>query len=208
VLARHAGAFDVHRYADEAAARAAIRDRDVYGAVVVSPQDVTVLTASAASPLVALQLRESAVSLAGVGQAPGAAAGQPRVVDVVPADPDDPRGSALSAAVLPLVLTGAASAVLIFLLSRPGIRRAAALVGASVLAGLTADAIAQGWLGVVGGNWLPRPGAGAAMVPARPLRPIRVLRIALARDGLRPPLSTPGMGDRLGVKVPWRKRWC
>jgi hypothetical protein len=22
------------------------------------------------------------------------------------------------------------------------------------------------------------------------------------------PLSTPGMGDRLGVKVPWRKRWC
>jgi hypothetical protein len=23
-----------------------------------------------------------------------------------------------------------------------------------------------------------------------------------------PPLSTPGMGDRLGVKVPWRKRWC
>ena len=23
-----------------------------------------------------------------------------------------------------------------------------------------------------------------------------------------PLLSTPGMGDRLGVKVPWRKRWC
>jgi hypothetical protein len=21
-------------------------------------------------------------------------------------------------------------------------------------------------------------------------------------------LSTPGMGDRLGVRVPWRKRWC
>jgi hypothetical protein len=21
-------------------------------------------------------------------------------------------------------------------------------------------------------------------------------------------LSTPGMGGRLGVKVPWRKRWC
>ena len=24
----------------------------------------------------------------------------------------------------------------------------------------------------------------------------------------QPALSTPGMGDRLGVKVPWRKRWC
>jgi hypothetical protein len=29
-----------------------------------------------------------------------------------------------------------------------------------------------------------------------------------ARGALCAPLSTPGMGDRLGVKVPWRKRWC
>jgi hypothetical protein len=29
---------------------------------------------------------------------------------------------------------------------------------------------------------------------------------AAARSGAA--LSTPGMGDRLGVKVPWRKRWC
>jgi hypothetical protein len=31
-------------------------------------------------------------------------------------------------------------------------------------------------------------------------------RPAAERSGAA--LSTPGMGDRLGVKVPWRKRWC
>jgi hypothetical protein len=29
-----------------------------------------------------------------------------------------------------------------------------------------------------------------------------------ARAGTAGALSTPGMGDRLGVEVPWRKRWC
>jgi Restriction endonuclease len=33
------------------------------------------------------------------------------------------------------------------------------------------------------------------------------LHDAESRDWSRD-LSTPGMGDRLGVKVPWRKRWC
>jgi hypothetical protein len=29
-----------------------------------------------------------------------------------------------------------------------------------------------------------------------------------AHAGAAGALSTPGMGDRLGVEVPWRKRWC
>jgi putative transposase len=33
-------------------------------------------------------------------------------------------------------------------------------------------------------------------------------RASRQRRAPAPPLSTPGMGDRLGVKVPWRKRWC
>ena len=48
-LSAHDGAFDVHRYADEPAAREAIEDRDVYGAVVVTPHGPKLLTASAAS---------------------------------------------------------------------------------------------------------------------------------------------------------------
>src|SRR5215207_6438062 len=52
-LERRGGAFDVHRYADEAAARAAIEDRDVYGAFVPTAAAPKVLVASAASPAVA-----------------------------------------------------------------------------------------------------------------------------------------------------------
>ena len=37
---------------------------------------------------------------------------------------------------------------------------------------------------------------------------LTVLRIPQAERAFGAPLSTPGMGDRLGVKVPWRKRWC
>ena len=58
------GAFDVTAMADEQAARAAIRDRDAYGAVVLAPDGPpTVLTASAASPAVAQLLGQLATSL-------------------------------------------------------------------------------------------------------------------------------------------------
>jgi hypothetical protein len=57
-LAARGDAFDLDSYEDEAAARDAIEDRDIYGAVVVSPGGRTLLTASAASPLVAGLLDE------------------------------------------------------------------------------------------------------------------------------------------------------
>ena len=50
--------MEVHRYADEEAAQAAIEDRDVYGALVASPAGVTLLTASAGSASVAGLLQE------------------------------------------------------------------------------------------------------------------------------------------------------
>jgi hypothetical protein len=48
----------------------------------------------------------------------------------------------------------------------------------------------------------PRQRAGSAG-GKRARRP-KQLRPAAAGGAL----STPGMGDRLGVEVPWRKRWC
>jgi len=48
-LAARGEAFDIHRYVDEAAARAAIEDRDIYGAFVATPGGAKVLTALAAS---------------------------------------------------------------------------------------------------------------------------------------------------------------
>ena len=59
-LATQEGAFDVHRYSDEAEAREAIEDRDVYGAFVATAGGVTVLTASAASQAVAQLLSHEA----------------------------------------------------------------------------------------------------------------------------------------------------
>ena len=45
-LSAQEGAFDLHRYPDEASARAAIEDRDVYGAFVATPDGPKVLPVS------------------------------------------------------------------------------------------------------------------------------------------------------------------
>src|SRR3712207_4386132 len=58
------GAFDVRTVRDEPTARAAVLDREVYGAVVVGPDGARVLTASASSPVVAQTLQQVAGGLA------------------------------------------------------------------------------------------------------------------------------------------------
>ncbi len=170
-LAEHEGAFDVHRYDDELAARAAIEDREVYGAIVAGPDGVTVLTASAASPLVAQLLQQ-----------PFAAQGA-KVVDVVPTDADDPRGAAFGSSVLPLVLAGVALGVALSLLSRPGIQQVMALVVAASITGLVGVGITQAWLGVLGGNWLVNAGVLA----------LTVFSIAATIAGLAALLGRPGI---------------
>ncbi len=150
-LEQHEGAFDVHRYKDEAGARAAIEDRVVYGAVVVADDGPRLLTASAASPVVAGLLKEAVTA-----QAP---AGEPvKVSDVVAAPSGDPRGSALASSILPLALAGVAAGALVTLLGLRGPRAAAALTGAAVLVGLTGGALAHSWLGVLTGNWWAEAG--------------------------------------------------
>jgi hypothetical protein len=98
------GGFDVRLYADEATARTAIQDRDIYGAFAVGADGITVLEASAASPSVAQLLSTVGQHLA---VAHAAASGLPpqavkvRDVDVVPLAAGDPRGLVLPAALLP-----------------------------------------------------------------------------------------------------------
>ena len=135
-----ASAFDVHRYADEAAAREAIEDREVYGAFVATPGGPKVLTASAASPAVAQLLTHAA-----------AESRRGAVEDVVPAAA---RAAALASSVLPLVLAGILTGVAGVAARAGALRRAGLLVGGSVLAGLAATAIVQSWLDVVGGDWV------------------------------------------------------
>jgi hypothetical protein len=143
-LATQEGAYDIHRYPDEGAARQAIREREVYGAFVSTPSGPELLTASAASASVAQLLVQTAES------APGPA---PKARDVVPSSDNDPRGAALSASVLPLAITGLLTGVAASFLAPAGLRRVGLVAAASVLAGVAATAIVQGWLGVVGGDW-------------------------------------------------------
>ncbi|MEV5322157.1 ABC transporter permease [Streptomyces sp. NPDC052687] len=147
-LSRHEGAFEIHRYADEAAARDAIEERTVHGALVVTEQGPRLLTASAASPMVAQLLREA---VAGDSEVP--------VTDVVAAPEGDPRGAAFGASLLPLTLAGIAAGSAVTLLGLRGVRAVAALVAASALVGVTAAAITHSWLGVLTGDWWAEAGA-------------------------------------------------
>jgi hypothetical protein len=156
--AAHPGAFDISRVADPAAADAAIRDRDVYGAIVVTAAGPEVHVASAASPTVATLLTQAAAAInvapAGGGAPAGAAAGAAVPVrDVVPVDPDDARGAAFGVAFLPLAITSLLAGVLVFLLVRRRAARVTALVTFGVLAGLAGAAVQQAWLGIVPGDY-------------------------------------------------------
>ncbi|MGH4034992.1 ABC transporter permease [Actinomycetota bacterium Odt1-20B] len=171
------GAFEVHRYADEAAARDAIEDRTVYGAVVVTAEGPKLLTASAASP-VAAQLLQHAVA----GQAPKGA--EVPVTDVVPAPAADPRGSVLGASVLPLAIAGVASGVLATLLKLRGPRAALALVLAAAGVGAVGAALTHSWLGVLTGNWWAEAGVLG----------LSTLAVGAAVAGCAALLGPPGIG--------------
>ncbi|MEU0408488.1 ABC transporter permease [Streptomyces griseorubiginosus] len=151
-LQRHEGAFEIHRYADEAAARSAIEDRDVFGAVVVTAQGPELLTASAASPVVA-QLLQQAVT-----QQATASGAEVKTVDVVATPASDPRGAALSSSVLPLALAGIIAGAVVTLLGLRGLRAVTALVVSAAFVGVIAAALAHSWLGALTGDWWAEAG--------------------------------------------------
>ncbi|WP_433680004.1 hypothetical protein [Nocardia sp. CA-119907] len=146
-LAQHCpGAFEITNPADEAAARDAIENRDVYGAVITGGGTPRVLVASGASPVVAQQLTGIAQMLSGEQAAP--------VEDVVAADPDDPRGTAFGAMVLPLVMSGIAAGVLLSLLIPAVGGRTIGLITFGIAGGLLSIVIIQTWMSVVPGPYL------------------------------------------------------
>lgn len=143
---QHPGAFELTTVPDEAAARAAITDREVYGAIVTGAGAPRVLVASGAGAAVAQQLTQIGRQMAG---APAA-----EVEDVVPADPDDPRGAGFGAMALPLVMAGIAGGVLMTLLIPSAGGRALGAVVFGIAGGLLSMVIAQTWLSIVPGDYL------------------------------------------------------
>ncbi|MFI1359956.1 ABC transporter permease [Streptomyces sp. NPDC020898] len=180
-LSAHEGAFEIHRYADEAAARDAIEDRTVYGAVVVTAEGPELLTATAASPLVAQLLQQVVSEQAAQSGQSGAPV---RTVDVVPAAADDPRGAAFGASVLPLALAGVAAGAVVTLLGLRGVRAAGTLLGASLLVGVAAASIAHSWLGVLTGDWWAEASALG----------LTTLAVSGAVAGFAALLGSPGIG--------------
>lgn len=157
-LAHQPGAFEVHIYGSEAAARHAIGERDVYGAILAQGphRAPTVLTASAAGPAVASVLTQ-------VGDAQARAAGEPfaRVVDVEPTAPGDPRGLLLGASVFPLMLAGLVTGALAYYLTRSVPGRLLGVLVAAAAAGVVVTLIMQTWLDGLAGNWFANAGVFA-----------------------------------------------
>ncbi len=140
------GGFDLRRYATEEEARQAIRGREVYGAFVITASGPQVLTASAASPLVAQLLTQVATSLN-----PVRAAGN--VTDVVPATSADARQAGLGAVALPLVFGGMLSGLLLTRLFRRGRERVLGALLVAVFAGFSLTCVLQGWFGTLQGDY-------------------------------------------------------
>jgi hypothetical protein len=153
------GAFSVTSFADEGALTAAIRDRDVYGGIVIGAQGPKVLTAPAGSPAVAQVLSSLA---AGLSQQSGQ---QVPVSEVVSLPAGDPRGAGLASALLPLIIGSVAPVLaMIRLVRRPWARLAGVLTSA-VLVGATIAALLH-WYGAFTGTWALDAGALAAILAA------------------------------------------
>lgn len=157
-LAELDGAFTVTAYDDVESAESAIRGRDIYGVIAVGTEGSEVLTATAASPVVAQLLGEIARD---IGQAQGSPVG---IRDIVTADPDDPRGSGLAASILPLIILGIAIGAIATLLTRDSLGRIAVVGVGALTAGLAGVALSQGWLGLLGGDWWLNAGVLALVV--------------------------------------------
>jgi hypothetical protein len=180
-------AFDVTHVADWDAAVAAIEDRDAYGAIVVDADGTEVLTASAASAVLAQGLEQLASSMASEAAGPNA----PRVTDVVPAPADDPRGAGLAAGALPLVIGGLAGGAGMAVTVVGVWRQFAGAFALGVTGGLAMAAIWQFWLGSLEGPYLGNAGViGLALVAS-----------ASAVIGLHALIGRPGIGIGAAVLV-------
>lgn len=173
------GGFAIEPVADRESAVQAIKDRDVYGAIVLDQAAPEVLTASAAGPVVSQLLTQVAGRLA--AQNPAAA---PKVTDVVPLPADDPRGAGLAAGALPLVLGGILAAAALTNFAKAGASRVLGALGFAVAGALALTAVLQFWLGSFEGSYWANAGVIAMSIGA----------ISLTLLGLEWLLGAAGLG--------------
>lgn len=151
------GGFDVLTYPDETAARAAIVNRDVEGALVLSPQGGKELIASAAGIFPSNLVKEA---FAGVAQATGQ---HFQVTDVAPLPSSDRAGIKdffiVISTVLPSLALGIGSTLVAGAVAAR--KRAAALVGFSVVLAAGVVWVADMLTGSLGGSYWALTGIAA-----------------------------------------------
>jgi hypothetical protein len=154
---RRSSALRLVQKPDERAARAAITDREAYGAVVLPSRQL--LVATAASPAVAQVLEQA---FGGIGL---------RVQDIRPLATGDPRGLSIFYAVLAWVFGGYLGAFILGLVigqKSRGLHRALARLSAlavySVAAGLLGALVAEPILNALSGHFLALAGIGMLIV--------------------------------------------
>jgi hypothetical protein len=165
------GRFEPRRYEDEAAARAAVLDRQVYGAAITGARP-RLLVATAASPQVASILQEAAA------RTPGAAS--PPVEDVRPLDGDDPRGTTLNLLTIPLCVTSVLGAMLLFT-GAPALtpaRRLAVLAGYSLAGGAVAMLVVRVGIGALPGSFLALTAVAALAIAAMSIAAAAIMHAA------------------------------
>ena len=155
------GALDVRPVPSEAAARAQIADREVYGALVGEDR---LLVATAAAPAVAQLL------------AAGAGEGR-RVVETAPLDTDDPRGATLNLMFLPLIILCIPAALLVGGRSRTAAGAAGGLAALSALGGLAVIGLVGPGIGALPGPYLALAGVAALIIAAVALPAAAAVRL-------------------------------
>lgn len=155
------GAIAIHPVADRSAAEAAIRSREVYGAIVVDPSGPVVLKASAASPVIGQLLDQVAAVL--TAQAQGVRPGT--AVDVVASPSGDPRGAGLSIATIPLTIAGLVLGALLGLAARRPAARIGALAAGAMAVGLLIGGLLHAF-GALDGGYLSEAAVIALIVGA------------------------------------------
>ena len=146
--AQDADAFDVVPVANRDAAVAEVLDRRAYGAIVLGPRGPSeVLTASAASPVVAQLLTQLSQGFSGSVPLPAVP-----VTDVAPSPAEDPRGAGLAAGSFPLTIGGILIGTLMALLVRGALRQLVGAVTAAALSAAVTVAVLHGWFGSLAGN--------------------------------------------------------
>ena len=164
LAAKYGDKLTVHSYQTEQAARTAINERRIYGAVIATDSGNRLLVASAASMTVSQMLRGAAES-----------AGKPvQVQDVAPLDRNDPRGATINLMFLPLIVVCFTAMLALGSLHLPPRRMIAATVLFSLLAGVGITAVTSAGLDALPGSFLALSGMSA----------LTVLAIALPTAGL------------------------